>query len=89
MKRSILFFILSFAVHAALSQIIHEQYDYPARPGTVEWKSARNHEELRKLSERWYTSFLRDGFVLNGVDLATLKKDRKLFCNVSHRLTNH
>ncbi len=51
MRKLVLFFILSLAVHAALSQRIHELYDYPVRPGSAEWKSARNHEELRNINQ--------------------------------------
>ncbi len=42
MRKLVLFFILSLAVHAALSQRIHEPYDYPIKPGTEEWVNLKD-----------------------------------------------
>lgn len=46
-----LFFVLFLLVKVVSGQQINETYDYPLRPGTEGWRGAKNHDELRRLSQ--------------------------------------
>lgn len=51
MKKLAIFFLLGLCANFVQGQTISEPYDYPIRPGTEEWKGAKNHDELRELNQ--------------------------------------